>query len=402
MSTTKTHPLSKRIQRMAESATLKMAQLARDLRAEGKDVISLSIGEPDFDTPEHIKTAAIDALQKGYTKYTPVPGLPELRKSIVTKFKRDNDMDFEINQIVVSNGAKQSIANLSLALLDEGDEVIIFAPYWVSYFEIVRLGGGVPVILKSGIDTDFKVTAEQLENAITDKTKMVLFSSPCNPTGSVYTKEELKGIADVIAKHEDIYIIADEIYEYINFTGKHCSIGSFENVKDRTVTVNGFSKGFAMTGWRLGYIGAPQWIAAACSKIQGQFTSGANAFSQMAGAHALSSDLTPTMEMKAEYLKRRELVKNLLKEIPGFKVNNPQGAFYIFPDISSYFGTSYENYTINNADDFCEYILQEGLVAVVTGTAFGADDCFRISYAASEEQLIECMRRIKEACLKLK
>ena len=402
MSTTKTHPLSKRIQRMAESATLKMAQLARDLRAEGKDVISLSIGEPDFDTPEHIKAAAIDALQKGYTKYTPVPGLPELRKSIVTKFKRDNDMDFDINQIVVSNGAKQSIANLSLALLDEGDEVIIFAPYWVSYFEIVRLGGGVPVILKSGIDTDFKVTAEQLENAITDKTKMVLFSSPCNPTGSVYTKEELKGIADVIAKHEDIYIIADEIYEYINFTGKHCSIGSFENVKDRTVTVNGFSKGFAMTGWRLGYIGAPQWIAAACSKIQGQFTSGANAFSQMAGAHALSSDLTPTMEMKAEYLKRRELVKNLLKEIPGFKVNNPQGAFYIFPDISSYFGTSYENYTINNADDFCEYILQEGLVAVVTGTAFGADDCFRISYAASEEQLIECMRRIKEACLKLK
>jgi len=365
MSTTKTHPLSKRIQRMAESATLKMAQLARDLRAQGKDVISLSIGEPDFDTPEHIKAAAIDALQKGYTKYTPVPGLPELRKSIVNKFKRDNDLDFEINQIVVSNGAKQSIANLSLALLDEGDEVIIFAPYWVS-------------------------------------TKIVLFSSPCNPTGSVYTKEELKGIADVIAKHEDIYIIADEIYEYINFTGKHCSIGSFENVKDRTVTVNGFSKGFAMTGWRLGYIGAPQWIAAACSKIQGQFTSGANAFSQMAGAHALATDLTPTMEMKAEYLKRRELVKKLLKEIPGFKVNDPQGAFYIFPEISSYFGTSYENYTINNADDFCEYILQEGLVAVVTGTAFGADDCFRISYAASEEQLIKCMKRIKEACSKLK
>ena len=402
MSTTKTYPVSNRIQRMAESATLKMAQLARDLRAQGKDVISLSIGEPDFDTPEHIKAAAVEALKNGFTKYTPVPGLPELRKAIVNKFKRDNDLDFDISQIVVSNGAKQSIANLSLSLLNEGDEVIIFAPYWVSYFEIVRLGGGVPVILKSGIDTDFKVTAEQLENAITEKTKVVLFSSPCNPTGSVYTKEELKAIADVIAKHEDIFIIADEIYEYINFTGKHVSIGSFENVKDRTITVNGFSKGFAMTGWRLGYIGAPKWIAAACTKMQGQFTSGANAFSQMAGAHALNSDLTATFEMKAEYLKRRDLVKNMLREIPGFKVNDPQGAFYIFPDISSYFGTSYENYSINNADDFCEYILQEGLVAVVTGTAFGADDCFRISYAASEEQLVECIKRIKVACAKLK
>ena len=402
MSTTKIYPISKRLQQMSESATLKMAQMARDLRAEGKDVISLSIGEPDFDTPEHIKAAAVKALQDGYTKYTPVPGLPELRKAIVEKFKRDNDLDFEMNQIVVSNGAKQSIANLSLSLLDEGDEVIIFAPYWVSYFEIIRLGGGVPVILKSGIDTDFKVTAEQLKNAITSKTKLILFSSPCNPTGSVYTKEELKEIADVVASHEDLYIIADEIYEYINFTGKHCSIGSFENVKDRTITVNGFSKGFAMTGWRLGYIGAPKWIAAACTKIQGQFTSGANAFGQMAGAHALNSDLAPTLKMKAEYLKRRELVKKLLKEIPGFKVNDPQGAFYIFPDISSYFGTSDGNFVVNNADDFCEYILQEGLVAVVTGSAFGADDCFRISYAAAEDQLVESIKRIKAACAKLK
>ena len=401
MSTTKTYPISKRLQQMSESATLKMAQITRDLRAEGKDVISLSIGEPDFDTPEHIKDAAIKALKEGYTKYTPVPGLLELRKAIVTKFKRDNDLDFDLNQIVVSNGAKQSIANLSLSLLDEGDEVIIFAPFWVSYFEIVRLGGGVPVILKSGIDTDFKVTAKQLENAITSKTKLILFSSPCNPTGSVYTKEELKGIADVVASHEDIFIISDEIYEYINFTGKHCSIGSFENVKDRTITVNGFSKGFAMTGWRLGYIGAPKWIAAACTKIQGQFTSGANAFSQMAGAHALESDMTPTFKMKEEYLRRKKLVIKLLKEIPGFKVNDPQGAFYSFPDISSYFGTSDGNFVVNNADDFCEYILQEGLVAVVTGSAFGADDCFRISYAASEEQLVECIRRIKEACSKL-
>ncbi len=398
--TTKAQP-AQRIQRMAESATLKMSQLARDLRAKGHDVISLSIGEPDFDTPQHIKDAAVEALKDGFTKYTPVPGLPELRKAIQTKFKRDNDLDYDLSQIVVSNGAKQSIANLSLALLDKGDEVIIFSPYWVSYYEIIRLGEGTPVILDADIEKDFKVTADQLEAAINDKTKFILFSSPCNPTGSVYTHDELKAIADVVAKHDDLYIVSDEIYEYINFTGKHASIGSFENVKDRTITVNGFSKGFAMTGWRLGYMGAPEWIAKACSKMQGQFTSGASAFGQKAAAHALLSDMTPTHKMKEAFLKRRDMVIGLLKEIPGFKVNHPQGAFYIFPDISHYYGKSDGTTTVNNADDFANYILQNAHVAIVSGSAFGDDNCFRLSYAASEETLREAIRRIAEYCGKL-
>ena len=401
MSSTMTNQLSQRILQMSESATIKMAQMARDLAAKGHDVISLSLGEPDFDTPQHIKDAAAKALTDGYTKYTPVPGLVELRKAIVTKFKRDNNLDFDINQIVVSNGAKQSIANLALTLLNDGDEVIIFSPYWVSYYEIVRLGGGVPVPVYAGIEQDFKVTAEQVKAAITDKTKLVLFSSPCNPTGSVYTHDELKSIADVIAERENIYIISDEIYEYINFTGGHASIGSFENVRDRTVTVNGFSKGFAMTGWRLGYIGGPLWIAKACAKMQGQFTSGATAFGQMAAAHALTSDLSPTFKMREAYLKRRDLVKSLLTEIPGMKINDPQGAFYIFPDISSFFGKSDGTTTINNANDFCEYLLQTAYVGVVTGSAFGADNCFRISYASSEEKLIEAIKRIKKATSKL-
>ena len=397
-----THPLSQRILNMAESATLKMAQLARDIAAQGHDVISLSLGEPDFDTPQHIKDAAIQALNDGYTKYTPVAGLVELREAIVTKFKRDNHLDFNINQIVVSNGAKQSVANLSLTLLDEGDEVIILAPYWVSYYEIIKLGGGTPVILSAGIEQDFKVTADQLRGAITDRTKLVLFSSPCNPTGSVYTHDELKSMADVVAEHDNIYIISDEIYEYINFTDHHVSIGSFENVKDKTITINGFSKGFAMTGWRLGYIGAPLWVAKACAKMQGQFTSGATSFGQKAAAYALAADMTPTHQMKEAYLKRRDLVKSLLSDIPGMKVNNPQGAFYIFPDISYFFGKTNGKITINNADDFCEYLLQSVHVAVVTGSAFGADNCFRISYAASEETLTEAIRRIKEATQQLK
>lgn len=396
-----TSPLSQRVQRMEESATIKMAQMARDLKAQGHDVISLSLGEPDFDTPEHIKEAAKKALDAGYTKYTPVPGLIELRKAIVAKFKRDNNLDFNINQIVVSNGAKQSIANLCLALLDEGDEVVILAPYWVSYYEIVKLAGGVPVILKSGIESDYKVSAKDVAGAITERTKMVLFSSPCNPTGSVYTADELEAIANIVATHEQITIISDEIYEYINFTDKHASIGAFDNVKDRTVTINGFSKGFAMTGWRLGYIGAPLWIAKACAKIQGQFTSGATAFGQMAAAHALNSDLGPSHEMCKAFRKRRDMVRDLLSEIPGFKVNNPQGAFYIFPDISDYFGTSDGTIAINNADDFCEYLLNNAYVGVVTGRAFGADNCFRISYASSEEQLKEAIRRIAEAVKKL-
>jgi len=401
MPTTSPQVLAERITRMKESATLKMSQMARDLKANGHDVISLSIGEPDFDTPQHIKEAAIKALNDGFTKYTPVPGLPQIREAISTKFKRDNNLDYSPAQIVVSNGAKQSIANLSLTLLDEGDEVIILAPYWVSYYEIVRLSGAKPVIVLGGIENDFKVTADQVAEAINENTRMVLFSSPCNPTGSVYQNDELEAMANVIAKHEEIVIVSDEIYEYINFSGKHVSIGSFPQVKDQTVTINGFSKGFAMTGWRLGYIGAPLWIAKACTKIQGQFTSGATAFGQMAGAHALLSDMTPTHEMRAAFLKRRDMVIELLEQIPGMQVNRPEGAFYIFPNISAYFGKKAGDMTINNSDDFAEYILNVGHVAIVAGSAFGADDCFRLSYAASEEKLREAIRRIGECVAKM-
>lgn len=395
-------PLSNRVLSMEESATIKMSQMARDLAAQGHDVISLSLGEPDFDTPEHIKEAAKKALDDGYTKYTPVPGLVELRKAIIHKFKRDNNLEFSMNQVAVSNGAKQSIFNLAHALLDEGDEAIILAPYWVSYDAIIQLAGGVSVPVYAGIEQDFKVTAEQVRAAITPKTKFLIFSSPCNPTGSVYSETELKAIADVVAEHESMVIISDEIYEYINFGGKHVSIGSIESVKNRTVTVNGFAKGFAMTGWRLGYIGGPADLVAACSKIQSQVTSGANAFAQKAAAYALEADLTPTFKMRDEFEKRRDLVLGLLKEIPGFKLNNPLGAFYIFPDITAYFGKSDGETSINNANDFCEYLLLKAHVAVVTGSAFGADDCFRISYAASEEKLIEAVRRIKEAVALLK
>lgn len=401
MSIATSTPLSQRLLRMEESATLAMSALSRQLRSEGHDIISLSLGEPDFDTPTHIKEAAKKALDEGFTKYTPVAGLLQLRQAIQTKFKRDNGLDFDLDQIVVSNGAKQSIANLSLALLDDGDEAIILAPFWVSYSEIIKLGGGVPVVLKSTIEDDYKVTAETVAAAITERTKIVIFSSPCNPTGSVYTKEELQAIADVVEPHENITIISDEIYEYINFGDKHVSIGSFPNVKDRVVTVNGFAKGFAMTGWRLGYMGGPKWLAKACEKVQGQVTSGATAFGQMAGAHALTSDMTPTYKMRDAFLQRRNMVRDLLGEIEGVKVNNPQGAFYIFPEISAFFGKSDGTTTIRNADDFCEYLIHHAHVAVVTGSAFGADNCFRISYASSEEQLREAIRRIKVALAKL-
>lgn len=396
-----TAQLSLRIRRMEESATIKMAQLARDLAAKGHQVINLSLGEPDFDTPQHIKDAAKKALDEGYTKYTPVPGLVELREAIKTKFKRDNNLDFDINQIVVSNGAKQSIANVMLSLVDNEEEVVILSPYWVSYSEIVKLADGIPVLVHAGIEQDYKVTAAQVEAAITDRTKVLLFSSPCNPTGSVYTESELRAIADVVAKHEHITIVSDEIYEYINFSDKHVSIGSFDNVKDRTVTINGFSKGFSMTGWRLGYMGAPKWIADACSKMQGQFTSGATSFGQKAAAYALLSDMTPTHEMRDAFLKRRDIVLDLLNQIPGFKVNQPQGAFYVFPDISDFFGKSNGEFTINTADDFCEYILAEAHVAIVTGSAFGADNCCRLSYAASEAELREAIQRIGAATAKL-
>ncbi|WP_052599711.1 pyridoxal phosphate-dependent aminotransferase [Aureispira sp. CCB-QB1] len=390
--------VSDRLKNMAESATIKMAQLARELKAQGHEVISLSLGEPDFDTPSHIKEAANRALQEGYTKYTPVPGLVELQEAIVTKFKRDNNLDFDKNQIVVSNGAKQCLANLSLSLLNEGDEVIIFAPYWVSYKEIIGLSGAKPVFVNATIDNDFKITASQLEAAITAKTRMVLFSSPCNPTGTVYSKADFEPLVAVLERHPEVLIASDEIYEYINFLeGGHCSIASFDSIKDRCIVINGFSKGFSMTGWRLGYMAAPTWIANACAKMQGQFTSGANSFGQKAAAEALLADMKPTYDMNEAFRKRRDLVLKLLQEIDGFKVNFPEGAFYVFPNISALYGKSVDGQTIQNSSDFCEYILHKAHVAIVAGEAFGADDCVRIAYSTSEEQLEEAIKRIKKA-----
>ena len=390
-----TEKISDRVLNMEESATLKMAGLARALRAAGKEVISLSLGEPDFDTPDHIKEAAKKALDDGYTKYTPVPGLLELRKAISNKFKRDNNLDYSENQIVVSNGAKQSLANLSLSLLNPGDEVIILAPYWVSYFEIVRLSGAKPIIIETDISQDFKASPAQLQAALTDKTRFILFSSPCNPTGSVYTQSDLEALAAVIKDREDILVVADEIYEYINFTDKHFSIGSIPYLKDRTITVNGFSKGYAMTGWRLGYIGAPEWVAKACIKIQGQVTSGANAFAQKAAAYALEAPMDASNKMKATYLKRKELIMDLLSQIDGMQVNHPTGAFYIFPDISALLGKSYKGQKIETDEDFSAFILNEAHVAVVPGSAFGCNGCIRISYAASDAEIIEACKRIK-------
>jgi len=396
MAVDKTQYLSKKLQNMSESATLKMAQKARDLAAQGKDVISLSIGQPDFDTPEHIKEFAKKALDEGYTKYTPVPGLPVLREAIANKFKRDNKLDYTKDQIVVSNGAKQTIANIMLALLNPGDEVIIFTPYWVSYNDIVRFAGGTPVFVKAGIEKDFKVTPEQLEAAINPKSKIVIFSSPCNPTGSVYSHDELQALAKVIDKYDNLFVVSDEIYEHINFLGKHTSIGQFDIVKDQTITVNGFSKGFAMTGWRLGYMGAPEWLAKACAKVQGQFTSGANAFGQKAAADALMGDMGPTEDMKAAFLRRKKLVLSLIRDIPGITCNDPDGAFYIFPNISKLFGKTNGLLTINSSNDFSNIILSEAHVAIVAGEAFGDKECFRLSYAAADEQLVEALRRIKE------
>ena len=388
---------------MEESATLKMAQLARELRQEGHDVIALSLGEPDFDTPDIVKNAAKAALDDGYTKYTPVPGIPELREAISKKFKNDNDLDYSSAQIVVSNGAKQSIANVCQALLDEGDEVIVFTPYWVSYIAIVKLAGGVPVCLSAGVEDDFIISADQLEKAITPRTKMVLFSTPCNPTGSVFNREKLLSYANVLRKNPNIVVVSDEIYEHIIFDGeRHTSIGSLEGMIDRTVTVNGFSKSFSMTGWRLGYIGAPLAIAKACTKIQGQFTSGANAFSQKAAVTALEQAYGEAAEMRDAFNQRRDLVLRLLNDIPGLKTNQPKGAFYVFPDVSSYFGLQSPDGKIEDAEDLCSYILKDAHVAVVSGDAFGAPDCFRISYAASEEQLRTAISRIQSSLIKLK
>lgn len=394
--------ISHRVKNMKESATIKMAQKARDLREQGHKVIALSLGEPDFDTPDYIKDAAIEALKAGKTKYTPVPGIMELRQAIVDKFKRENNLEYTPSQIVVSNGAKQSIANVCLSLLNEGDDALVFTPYWVSYYEIIKLCGANPILIDAPIDQDFKVTPAQLEASITPNTEIVIFSSPCNPTGSVYSEEELEGLAEVLRKHPNIIVISDEIYEHINFGKPHVSIGSLEGMKDRTVTVNGFSKGFAMTGWRLGYIGAPQWLASACAKIQGQITSGANSFSQYAAVVALNEPSNAREEMKEKFEKRKSLVSQRLKEIPDIQVPNPTGAFYIFPNVSAYFGRSNGDISIENADDFAEYILTDAHVAIVSGSAFGNNDCVRISYAASEDDLNTALDRMKASLAKLK
>lgn len=389
--------LSERILNMSTSATLAMAAKARELRAEGKDIIGLSLGEPDFNTPDFIKEAAIQAINDDYNSYTPVDGYADLKQAIINKFKRDNNLDYDLSQIVVSTGAKQSLANIALVLLNEGDEVVLPCPYWVSYADIVKLSGGVPVEVKTSIATDFKMTPEQLEAAITPKTKMLWFSSPCNPSGSVYSKAELRALADVLQKYPDIYVVSDEIYEHINFSEGHTSMAQFEDMYDRTITVNGVSKAFAMTGWRIGFIGAPEKIARACNKMQGQITSGANCIAQRAVITAMEADPSKVQYMIDEFKGRRDLVLNMLNDIEGFKTNTPEGAFYVFPDISSFFGKTIKGTTINNATDFSLFLLEEALVATVTGEAFGNPDCIRISYAASQEELVEAINRIKTA-----
>jgi aspartate aminotransferase len=379
-----------------------MARMSRELQAKGINIIALSLGEPDFDTPEFIKEAAKKAIDDNFSHYTPVPGLPELRSSISAKFKRDNHLEYTPDQIVVSTGAKQSLANVCLSLLDPQDEVLLPCPYWVSYAEIIKLAEGVPVEIKSTIESDFKITPSQLEASITSKTKMIMFSSPCNPSGTVYTQSELEAIAKMLEKYPNIYIVSDEIYEHINFTDKHYSIGTIPSMKDRTITVNGVSKGFAMTGWRVGFIGAPLWIAKACNKIQGQLTSATCAIAQKATERAmLAEPRSTTKEMKETFLKRRNMLVSLLKDIPGIKCNIPQGAFYVFPDISSYFGKSYANEVINNANDFCMYLLNFAHVACVAGDAFGNPECIRISYAASDKKLTDAVSRIKTHLAKL-
>lgn len=387
--------LSDRIQNMSTSATLAMAAKARELRNEGKDIIGLSLGEPDFNIPDFIKEAAKQAIDENYSSYSPVDGYAELKKAISLKFKRDNGLEYGPNQIVVSSGAKQSLFNVAMVVLNPGDEVILPAPYWVSYSDIVKLAEGVPVEVPTSIDTDFKMTPEQLEAAITPKTKMLWFSSPCNPSGSVYNKAELEGLAEVLKKYPEIYVVSDEIYEHINFRGGHVSIAGIDGMYDRTITVNGVSKAFAMTGWRIGYIGAPEWIAKGCTKLQGQVTSGANSIAQRAVITALEAPVSKIQYMIDEFHKRRDLVLELLGEIDGFNLNVPEGAFYVFPDISAFFGKTLKGTTINSAEDFALYLLEHANVATVTGEAFGNPNCIRISYAASEKELREAIVRIK-------
>lgn len=395
--------VSLRVSSLAISQTLAMSQKSRDLQAQGHDVINLSVGEPDFNTPEHIKEAAIKAIKDNYSHYSPVPGYPDLLEAISNKLKRDNNLEYKKDQIVVSNGAKHSLANIILSLVNKGDEVIVPAPYWVSYVELVKLAEGENVIIQTNIDNDFKITPEQLKSAITPKTKVLFLCSPSNPTGSLYTKEELKAIAEVIANADhDIYIISDEIYEHINFESTHESIAQFDFIKDKVIVVNGVSKGYAMTGWRIGFIAAPQWIAKACNKIQGQVTSGASSISQMASIAAFNTESNCIKDMVKAFKRRRDLVVELMKDIEGLKNNIPQGAFYLFPEASSYFGKSDGETTINNSEELCMYILEKALVATVPGSAFGSPDYIRFSYATSDEKLIEAMKRMKNVLDKLK
>jgi len=393
--------LSKRIEQLSESQTLAMTKKSRELQATGRDIINLSIGEPDFNTPDFIKDAAKKAIDENFTRYSPVAGFADLRKAISNKFKRDNNLNYTPEQVVVSTGAKQSIANVILSLVNPGEEVIVPIPYWVSYIETIKLAEGVPVTIPTSIESNFKITPVQLRNAITAKTKMIVFSTPCNPSGSVYTKDELKALAEVIIEFPDLYVISDEIYEYINFVGKDESIAQFDFIYERVITVNGVSKGYAMTGWRIGYIGAPKWIADACEKMQGQFTSGTSSISQMAAMAAVSATPDVSYKMRDEFKKRRDLVLGLMKEIKGVKTNVPDGAFYIFMDISSYFGKSFNGAVIKNSNQLSMFLLEEGNVALVSGDAFGDDNCMRFSYATSEVKLIEAVRRIKEALAKL-
>ena len=394
--------LSDRLQRLAPSATLAMSQKSSEMKAQGIDVINMSVGEPDFNTPDHIKEAAKKAIDDNYSRYSPVPGYADLRKAIVEKLKNENGLDYTVNEVLVSNGAKQSVCNTVMALVNPGDEVIIPAPYWVSYPQMVKLAGGTPVIVEAGFEQNFKMTPEQLEAAITPKTRLLILCSPSNPTGSVYTKEELAGLAEVIKRHDDLFVLADEIYEHINYVGHHESIAQFPGMKERSIIVNGVSKAYAMTGWRIGYIAAPEWIVKGCNKLQGQYTSGPCSISQKAAEFAYTQSQECVEQMRQAFERRRNLIVKLAQDIPGLEVNVPQGAFYLFPKCSSFYGKSYESTTINNSSDLALFLLEKGHVATVGGDAFGDPDCFRMSYATSDENIIEAMRRIKETLALLK
>ena len=394
--------LSKRLQRLAPSATLAMSQKSSEMKAQGIDVLNLSVGEPDFNTPDHIKEAAKRAVDENYSRYSPVPGYPELRRAIVDKLKRENDLDYSINEILVSNGAKQSVCNTVMSLVNPGEEVIIPAPYWVSYPQMAKLAGGEPVFVEATFEQNFKMTAEQLEAAITPKTRLIILCSPSNPTGSVYNKEELRALANIILKHKDLFVLADEIYEHINYVGHHESIAQFPGMKERTIIVNGVSKAYAMTGWRIGYIAAPEWIVKGCNKLQGQYTSGPCSVSQKAAEFAYTQSQECVEQMRQAFERRRNLIVELAKGIPGLEVNVPEGAFYLFPKCSSFFGKSDGETTINNSTDFAMYLLEKGHVATVGGDAFGDPNCFRMSYATSDDNIREAMRRIAEVLAKLK